>query len=329
MARDQHGLLIRKWAATAPGTVIGTPEDDGLVRSVGFPAAYGIDEYMSLQQMNGMWREHTGFMKDLEQHGILEWSSSVSPPYAHPCIVLGSDRLMYRSVQAGGEAQDPTTDATFTYWRPILPTEILAFATAAQVEAGSSTELIMTPKRFLDALFKASPNARWQSTTTKFGLAKRASATDISGRTGAGYIAAADLPTIPSAPPNASTTTRGIVELATLAEVDTGTDSQRAVTPAGVARRTRAATTMIKGIVELATNTEAETGTDTERAVTPEGATAAINNVDGIESRKVRMVANKRDTTQMVGLWVGTVNQYNALTQSEKNGPTIFVRLPN
>lgn len=38
----------------------------------------------------------------------------------------------------------------------------------------------------------------------------------------------------PPAPADASTTVKGIVELATLAEVATGTDSVRAVTPAGV-----------------------------------------------------------------------------------------------
>lgn len=37
-----------------------------------------------------------------------------------------------------------------------------------------------------------------------------------------------------SSPPSASTTVQGIIEIATLAEVATGTDSIRAVTPAGV-----------------------------------------------------------------------------------------------
>jgi hypothetical protein len=95
--------------------------------------------------------------------------------------------------------------------------------------------------------------------------------------------------------PATSTTQAGIVELATLAEVATGTDAVRAVTPAGVAQQiaTRAATTHSHtssqitdfnssvdaripatsstqaGIVELATDTEAATGTDTARAITP------------------------------------------------------------
>ncbi len=67
----------------------------------------------------------------------------------------------------------------------------------------------------------------------------------------------------------ATTTRRGIVELATAAEAAAGTDTERAVTPAGLAGRT--ATTTRRGIVELATAAEAAAGTDTERAVTPAG----------------------------------------------------------
>jgi hypothetical protein len=99
--------------------------------------------------------------------------------------------------------------------------------------------------------------------------------------------------------PDASETTKGIAELATLAEVAMGTDTLRIVTPAGVRQevgdRTTLATTTktslvaavnelhgeigtapdasetVKGIVELATLVEVATGTDTVRAVTAAG----------------------------------------------------------
>ncbi len=74
--------------------------------------------------------------------------------------------------------------------------------------------------------------------------------------------------------PAASETVAGKVELATAAEVQTGTDTARAVTPAGLAART--ATETRAGVVELATTAEATTGTDTARAVTPAGVAAAI-----------------------------------------------------
>ena len=74
--------------------------------------------------------------------------------------------------------------------------------------------------------------------------------------------------------PDASTSVKGQVELATPVEAKAGTDTQRAVTPAGLAARTPDASTSVKGQVELATPVEAKAGTDTQRAVTPAGLAA-------------------------------------------------------
>lgn len=84
------------------------------------------------------------------------------------------------------------------------------------------------------------------------------------------------------APPDASVTVKGIVELATLTEVATGTDTVRAVTPEGVRQERTAivalipsaapsASETVQGIVEMATVAEVATGTDTTRAVTAAG----------------------------------------------------------
>lgn len=96
-------------------------------------------------------------------------------------------------------------------------------------------------------------------------------------------------------PTSSSDTAQGIVEMATLAEVATGTDTVRAVTPAGVAQQiaTRAATNHTHtssqitdfasavdaripatsstqaGVIQLATDTEAAAGSVTSKAVTP------------------------------------------------------------
>lgn len=81
------------------------------------------------------------------------------------------------------------------------------------------------------------------------------------------------------APPDASVTVKGLVELATDAETTTGTDTVRATTPSNVkaAIDARTASESAPGIVELATVGEATTGTDTARAVTPAGVAAAVN----------------------------------------------------
>ncbi|MCP3877342.1 MAG: hypothetical protein GY701_02945, partial [Sulfitobacter sp.] len=63
--------------------------------------------------------------------------------------------------------------------------------------------------------------------------------------------------------PPASETVVGVVELATAAEVQAGTDTVRAVTPAGLASRT--ATETRAGLIEIATAAEAQAGTDTVR----------------------------------------------------------------
>lgn len=80
----------------------------------------------------------------------------------------------------------------------------------------------------------------------------------------------------------ASTTQRGTVELATDAETQTGTDTERAITPSALSART--ATTDRTGVVELATNAETVTGADTSRATTPAGVAAAIAAAGGLSS---------------------------------------------
>lgn len=79
--------------------------------------------------------------------------------------------------------------------------------------------------------------------------------------------------------PFASDTVKGLVELATNAETQTGTDSTRAVTPASLS--SVVASTAVKGLVELATTAETETGTDDTRAVTPAALTAMISSLLG------------------------------------------------
>lgn len=83
-------------------------------------------------------------------------------------------------------------------------------------------------------------------------------------------------------PPDATETTKGILELATQAEVTTGTDDARAITPLKLATRLAGisaapdASETVKGIVELATSTEGVTGVDTVRAMTPANVAAVF-----------------------------------------------------
>src|SRR5690606_33480833 len=64
-----------------------------------------------------------------------------------------------------------------------------------------------------------------------------------------------------------SVSNRGLIEIATQAEVDTGSDNLRAVTPLTLNNKT--ATETRRGVIEIATQAEADAGVDNTRAITP------------------------------------------------------------
>jgi|SRR5689334_11302206 len=107
--------------------------------------------------------------------------------------------------------------------------------------------------------------------------------------------------------PDADTTTKGLVELATTAETTAGSDSVRAVTPAGldatltanVPGKVPSASTTVQGKVELATDAEATTGTDTARACTPANVAAVVaaNNTTNVTPRPLGIVARRTRTS--------------------------------
>lgn len=101
--------------------------------------------------------------------------------------------------------------------------------------------------------------------------------------------------------PVASDTVSGIVELATDAEVQTGTDAVRAVTSAGLSSRT--ATETRTGVIELATAAEVQAGVDAVRAVTPAGLasrTATEARTGIVELATTAEAAARVDTTRAV-----------------------------
>jgi|GEM_PF-1091873 len=110
---------------------------------------------------------------------------------------------------------------------------------------------------------------------------------------------------------DASETQKGIVELATGAESLTGTDTTRAVHPAGLKHTldNRPATTTQRGLIELATQAEVSAGSDTERAVTP-ATLAGVLNVGGSISlaRKYSQVLSTSATSYTINHGLATQN---------------------
>jgi hypothetical protein len=116
---------------------------------------------------------------------------------------------------------------------------------------------------------------------TKEDSANKSSASGYAGLDGSSLVNDAELP-------SASATVRGVAELATDAEVNTGTDTARIVTPAGLAQATSLlqGTTSQRGALELATDAEVNTGTDTARAITPASLAQATSLLQATDSQR-------------------------------------------
>lgn len=110
---------------------------------------------------------------------------------------------------------------------------------------------------------------------------------------------------------DATETAKGIVELATDAEAQTGTDNTRAVHPKGLKYTldNRNASESATGLIEIATQTEVNTGTDDARAVTPLklktalGTSATLTN-----ARKYTQVLNTSATSYTITHGLATTN---------------------
>lgn len=137
---------------------------------------------------------------------------------------------------------------------------LVELATTAEATAASDTARAVTPAGLADRVL----TSRTISTTAPL--------------SGGGDLSANRTLTVGAA----SDTATGVVELATNAETQTGSDTARAVTPAGLHSKT-ASTTAI-GLVELATTAEATAQSDTARAVTPAGLADRVLNTRTIST---------------------------------------------
>jgi len=129
-----------------------------------------------------------------------------------------------------------------------------------------------------DRILKVYDGSNWaaagkpipDASTTLKGIVQLANAAAITAGTAGLVVDAAQLKA--AAPADASDTVKGIVRLATTAEATAGTLTTVAITPAQLKVYSPAdASEAVKGIVELATAAETTTGTDATRAVHPAG----------------------------------------------------------
>jgi hypothetical protein len=103
----------------------------------------------------------------------------------------------------------------------------------------------------------------------------------------------------------ATTTQSGVVELATDAETQTGTDTLRVLTPSNLTSRTSTETRT--GIAELATQVETEAGADDTRIVTPLKLRTSTVYKSDFNAKGDLLSATANDTPSILG--VGTTGQ--------------------
>jgi hypothetical protein len=160
-------------------------------------------------------------------------------------------------------------------------------ATSAETTTGTSTTLATHPAGVKAVADTKVPTSRTITTTAPL--------------SGGGDLSANRTLTVGAA----SDTATGVVELATDAETQTGSDTARVITPANLSART--ATESRTGVAELSTNAEALTGTDTARVTTPanvkhvlDSRTASESATGLVELATTGEVTTGTDTTRVV-----------------------------
>jgi hypothetical protein len=114
--------------------------------------------------------------------------------------------------------------------------------------------------------------------------------------------------------PDSSETVKGIIEIATQAEVTTGTDDLRAITPLKLATAVPAASETAAGKAEIATQAETNTGTDDVRFITPLKAATRYQVLDSDLTAIAALTPSNDDVLQRKsGAWTNrTVAQLQA-----------------
>jgi len=198
MAFPEAARLIEAWAASGDRTLPAdrTPAID---RSLGWSLQWSEPggNRLAREVFNQIIFEISTHLVYLRDHGALaEWDARVV--YVHPAYTTGSNGILYTSVQ-GSTNVNPTTDADLSHWRPL-------------------TTLLDIHRHVTQS---ATP-----TDNDRFIFSDEGTAGDPTS-----YVSGANLRAFIA--PNASTTRRGIVELATTTESRAGTSESLVVTPAG------------------------------------------------------------------------------------------------
>ena len=113
-------VAIEIWGSGANATDFQSPADLGFTEADGWPISYatpGSGDEPPRELFNWDARRLTAFVVQvLTSGGGLPWDRRIS--YVHPAVVMGSDGMLYASVQDSMN-QNPTTDTANTHWQQV------------------------------------------------------------------------------------------------------------------------------------------------------------------------------------------------------------------
>ena len=220
---DEIVLDAQRWAS-APGAIKGLPAD--INRLLGWTSDFAddaADETPRLETFNQVLFEIYAILAYLTTRGVGEWHSTI--PFETGSYAVGSDGRLYNALQDSTNI-DPTTDTDDSHWievgRSLIPAPdgtvgsvsvqysggnltvtlgrtvgtaltatlglaIPSKASQAEIAAGTNDSKYITPRGYQSRL----------ATESVAGIARRASASDVSGRTNDdAFVTAADTTTI-------------------------------------------------------------------------------------------------------------------------------------
>lgn len=188
---------------------------------------------------NWIQNQQSQFSAYINQLGIPEWDSSTEYQ-ANKSYVQGSNNVVYKCISTH-TGRNPASGNT-SYWEVFEGNRQATTSKRGSVTLATSSQVQNASGG--DAVIRSSDASVFQN------------ASNLSSGT------------VPSARlSSASTTSKGIVELATGGEVQSGSSSSKVITPSSLA--TLQASTSLSGLVKLATSAEAEAGVSSSAALTP------------------------------------------------------------
>ena len=125
VTRDPNAIITRIWAAAGD---VAEPTTQSIVFDAGWDADYSMPGGSEPERevANWLFRALFALAVEINRHGLLVWDSVIS--YVHPCLVFGSDRKVYISVQDSTN-NDPVTD-TGDNWTEFAAAEGEVFSSA-------------------------------------------------------------------------------------------------------------------------------------------------------------------------------------------------------